>query len=104
MATGEDQRGKTDFAQLFTGFEDVALGPLESRIGCVLPFADVRDGIEKLAQDVIAKLQQVGSPVSSGSVAKIATAASRNLVCSTVREVKFPRLNLSSDSRSRLNT
>ena len=26
VATGEDQRGKNDFAQLFAGFEDVALG------------------------------------------------------------------------------
>lgn len=68
VATGEDQRGKNDFAQIFSGFEDVALGALESRAGGILPFADVRVGLEELAQDVIAKLQQVGSATGDGDV------------------------------------
>lgn len=68
VATGDDQRGKNDFAQLFAGFEDVALGALESRVGGILPFADVRVGLAELAQDVIAKLQQVSSATEDGDV------------------------------------
>ncbi|MDZ4394471.1 MAG: hypothetical protein U1B82_16045 [Cypionkella sp.] len=60
VATGEDQRGANDFSHLVAGFEDVALGALESRIGGVLPFDGVRDGLHQLAQDVIARLQQIG--------------------------------------------
>ena len=68
VATGEDQRGVDDFAHLVAGFENVALGALESRIGGVLPFDDVRDGLNQLAQDVIAKLQQISSATVNGDV------------------------------------
>lgn len=68
VATGEDQRRASGFAHLVAGFEDVALGALESRIGGVLPFGDVRDGLHQLAQDVIAKLQQIGSVTEGGDV------------------------------------
>lgn len=68
VATGEDQRGKSDFAQLFSGFEDVALGALESRIGGILPFTDVRTGLAELAEDVITKLQEIGSATGDSVV------------------------------------
>jgi hypothetical protein len=68
VATGEDQRGVNDFAHLVVGFEDVAMGALESRVGGVLPFDDVRDGLNQLAQEVIVKLQQIGSATESGDV------------------------------------
>lgn len=68
IATGEDQRGSSDFAHLLAGYEGVALGALESRIGGVLPFDDVRVGLHQLAKDVIAKLQQIGSVTEDGDV------------------------------------
>ena len=68
IATGEDQRGTTDFAHLVAGFDNVALGALSSRIGGVLPFDDVRNGLHQLAQDVIAKLQSIGSTTEGGDV------------------------------------
>ena len=61
IATGEDQRGATNFAHLVAGFDNVALGALSSRIGGVLPFGDVRNGLHQLAQEVIEKLQNIGS-------------------------------------------
>lgn len=68
VATGEDQRGNNDFAQIFSGFEDIALGTLESRIGGILPFADVRTGLADLAKDVITKLQEFGSATGDSIV------------------------------------
>jgi hypothetical protein len=61
IATGENQRGTADFAHLLAGFDEVALGALSSRIGGVMPFDDVRNGLHQLAQEVIAKLQDIGS-------------------------------------------
>lgn len=68
VATGEDQRGANDFAHLVAGFEDVALGALESRVAGILPFEDVRVGLSELAQGVIVKLQEIGSVTEIGDV------------------------------------
>lgn len=68
IATGEDQRGEDDFAHLVGGYADVALGARESRIAGVLPFDHVREGLQQLAQDVIAKLEQIGSAMEGDDV------------------------------------
>lgn len=59
VATGEDHRRVDGFEYLVSGFETVAPGPLQTRMGGVLAFDDVRQGLQQLANEVIAKVMQI---------------------------------------------
>ena len=56
VATGEDHRRVGGFEYLVNGFETVAPGPLPTRMGGVMAFEDVREGLQLLATEVISKV------------------------------------------------
>lgn len=59
IATDEIHRRPNGFEHLLSGFEDVAPGSAKNRIGGVLPFDSVRQGLHDLATEVISKVQQI---------------------------------------------
>ena len=59
VATGEDHRRVDGFEYLVSGFQTVAPGPLETRMGGVLAFDHVRQGLQQLANEVIAKVMLI---------------------------------------------
>jgi hypothetical protein len=62
VATGENIRGKSgDFLHIVAGFEAVAGGSFKSRTAGVMPFKDVRVGLNVLAGEVAAKVEEIVS-------------------------------------------
>lgn len=59
VATGENRRKSGSFVHIVKGFEEVVTGPAEKRVAGVLPFEDVRQGLELLAQEVITKVKEI---------------------------------------------
>jgi hypothetical protein len=59
IATGEDNRKSKSFAHIVNGFDGVVAGTIEKRVAGVLPFDDVRIGLDLLAQEVIVKVQEI---------------------------------------------
>lgn len=59
IATGEDKRKSKRFVHIVNGFDDVVTGTIEKRVAGVLPFDDVRNGLDLLAQEVIAKVENL---------------------------------------------
>lgn len=59
VATGEDKRKSKSFVHIVKGFDDVVTGTIEKRVAGVLPFDDVRIGLDLLAQEVIAKVEDM---------------------------------------------
>lgn len=59
VATGEDKRKSKRFVHIVKGFDDVVTGTIEKRVAGVLPFDDVRIGLNLLAQEVIAKVEDI---------------------------------------------
>jgi len=57
IATDEKFRESGAFDHLFNGFEVVAPGPTNGRIGGILPFESVRQGLHDLAEEVIRKVE-----------------------------------------------
>ncbi|PQQ25701.1 hypothetical protein [Photorhabdus hindustanensis] len=61
VATGEDQRRTGSFLHIITGFKAVAGGELEARMAGVLAFEDVRTGLDLLAGEVAAKVEEIAN-------------------------------------------
>lgn len=60
VATGENRRKKKGgYAHILKGFETVAQGAPASRMGGVLAFKDVREGLALLAKDVADRVQLI---------------------------------------------
>lgn len=59
MATSEDQRKAGEFLHIIAGFEEVVGGNLGSRTAGVLPFQDVRQGLDIFAKEVINKVEEI---------------------------------------------
>jgi len=59
VATNEDKRKSKSFVHIVKGFDDVVAGTIEKRVAGVLPFDDVRIGLDLLAQEVIAKVEDM---------------------------------------------
>uniref|UniRef100_UPI00289C3CD6 hypothetical protein n=1 Tax=Mixta calida TaxID=665913 RepID=UPI00289C3CD6 len=59
IATGEDKRKSKRFVHIVNGFDDVVTGTIEKRVAGVLPFDDVRNGLDLLAQEVIAEVENL---------------------------------------------
>ena len=59
VATGEKRRKAKSFMHIMKGFEDKVPGSVEKRIAGVLAFDDVRDGLALLAQEVIARVEEM---------------------------------------------
>lgn len=59
VATGESRRKSGSFVHIVKGFKEVVTGPIEKRVAGVLPFVDVRQGLELLAQEVIDKVKEL---------------------------------------------
>ena len=59
VATGENRRKSGSFVHIANGFEKVVTGTVEKRVAGVLPFDDVRKGLDLLAREVIAKVEEI---------------------------------------------
>lgn len=59
VATGENRRKSGSFVHIVDGFEKVVTGTVEKRAAGVLPFDDVRKGLDFLAREVIAKVEEI---------------------------------------------
>lgn len=59
IATGENRRKKGGYAHLLKGFQGVAPGAAGTRMGGVLAFDDVRDGLDALAQAVADRVRLI---------------------------------------------
>ena len=66
VATGEDHRREGGFGHILKGFEGVAPGVAGSWIGGVLAFRDVRDGLNCLAEDVVARVRELSRKELAG--------------------------------------
>ncbi|WP_368889322.1 hypothetical protein [Morganella morganii] len=61
VATSENQRKAGSFLHIIDGFEAIAGGKLETRTAGVLAFKDVRDGLDVLATEVVAKVKEIAN-------------------------------------------
>ena len=59
VATGEDIRREAGFGHVLEGFEEVAPGARETRMGGFLAFPDVRQGLSALADAVAARVRTI---------------------------------------------
>lgn len=59
IATGDDIRKEGVFSHLMDGFQKAAGGVDGSRVGGVIAFPDVRSGLQKFAEDVISKVEEI---------------------------------------------
>lgn len=68
IATDDSHRRPNGFEHLLSGFENVAPGSARNRIGGVLAFNSVRQGLQELADEVIAKIQKIAAESEKGDV------------------------------------
>ncbi|MRF67719.1 hypothetical protein GIJ48_14665 [Escherichia coli] len=61
VATGENRRSAGSFLHIIAGFKTVAGGELEARMAGVLAFKDVRTGLDLLAREVAAKVEEIAN-------------------------------------------
>lgn len=61
VATGENRRRSGSFLHIIAGFKSVAGGELEARMAGVLAFEDVRTGLDLLAIEVAAKVEEIAN-------------------------------------------
>ncbi|HGL4053745.1 TPA: hypothetical protein ACKE1F_002885 [Citrobacter koseri] len=61
VATGENRRRAGGFLHIIAGFKTVAGGELEARMAGVLAFKDVRTGLDLLAKEVAAKVEEIAN-------------------------------------------
>lgn len=61
VATGENRRRAGSFLHIIAGFKTVAGGELEARMAGVLAFKDVRTGLDLLAKEVAAKVEEIAN-------------------------------------------
>ncbi|MDT3249734.1 hypothetical protein QZQ97_02190 [Serratia sp. root2] len=61
VATGENRRRAGSFLHIIAGFKTVAGGELEARMAGVLAFKDVRTGLDLLAREVAAKVEEIAN-------------------------------------------
>lgn len=59
MATGENIRREAGFAHLLEGFGGVAPGNMETRMGGILAFPDVRQGLTVLAEAIARRVRAI---------------------------------------------
>ncbi|APX90371.1 hypothetical protein BV394_12055 [Brevirhabdus pacifica] len=59
VATSEDHRSADGFDHILRGFETIAPGPITSRMGGVIAFGNVRQGLENLAKEVAEKVREI---------------------------------------------
>ncbi|MFP1784418.1 hypothetical protein ACLEC2_11045 [Lonsdalea quercina] len=61
VATGENRRRSGSFLHIIAGFKSVAGGELEARMAGVLAFDNVRTGLDLLAVEVAAKVEEIAN-------------------------------------------
>ena len=59
VATSENIRRDGGFDHVLKGFQEVAPGDIETRMGGILPFDDVRIGLGELANAVISRVHEI---------------------------------------------
>ena len=59
LTAGHDQERDGGYHHLFNGYDDYAIGPLQTRLGNVMALDNVRAFLNELAEKVIAKLEEM---------------------------------------------